>query len=60
MFAHVEEELLDDHRSRLRLAADTEVMLARSLAGWAEYVVVEEPASLRAELRRLGAVLVAD
>ena len=60
VFAHVEEEPLDDHRSRLRLAADTEVMLARSLAGWAEYVVVEEPASLRAELRRLGAVLVAD
>jgi len=60
VFANVEEEPLDDHRSRLRIAADTEVMLARSLAGWAEYLIVEEPASLRAELRRLGAVLVAD
>ena len=60
VFANVDEEPLDDHRSRLRIAADTEVMLARSLAGWAEYLIVEEPASLRAELRRLGAVLVAD
>ena len=60
VLANVEEERLDDHRSRLRIAADTEVMLARSLAGWAEYLTVEEPASLRAELRRLGAALVAD
>jgi len=49
---------VDEVRSRVRITAPTEQLLARGLAGWAEYVEVEEPASLRAELGRLGRVLV--
>jgi predicted DNA-binding transcriptional regulator YafY len=60
VFDELEEERIDDHRSRLILRADTDVMLARSLAGWAEFLTVEEPAALHDELRRLGAALVAE
>jgi len=60
VFDELEEERVDDHRSRLILRADTDVMLARSLAGWAEFLTVEEPAQLRDELRRLGAALTAE
>jgi predicted DNA-binding transcriptional regulator YafY len=57
VFAELEEERVDDHRSRLTLLADTDTMLARSLAGWAEFVSEIEPPALVVELRRLGAVL---
>jgi predicted DNA-binding transcriptional regulator YafY len=55
----VVEATLDPMRSRARVTAPTEQLLARGLAGWAEYLDVVEPASLRAELRRLGEALVA-
>lgn len=54
----VHEASVDAMRSRVRITAPTEQLLARGLAGWAEYVDVEEPASLRAELLRLGRALV--
>ncbi|GAA3569900.1 WYL domain-containing protein [Microlunatus spumicola] len=52
-------ETLDvaDGRTRLRVRADTPTMLARQLAGWADVVVVEEPAEVRAELARFGVLL---
>ncbi|CAN5359280.1 WYL domain-containing protein [soil metagenome] len=60
MFDELEEEQLDEHRSRVILRADTDVMLARSLAGWAEFLTVEEPTAVRDELRRLGRALTAE
>ena len=54
----IEEAPVDPMRSRVRVTAPTEQLLARGLAGWAEYLEVVEPASLRRELRRIGAVLV--
>lgn len=51
-------EPLDDHRSRVTVGAATEVLLARQLAGWGEYLEVVEPQSLRVELARLGARLI--
>lgn len=54
----VHEASVDSMRSRVRVTAPTEQLLARGLAGWAEYLEVEEPASLREELLRLGRVLV--
>jgi len=50
---------LDPGRSRVVVTAPTEVIIARGLAGWAEYLEVVEPESLRRELHRLGAALVA-
>lgn len=47
----------EGERTRLTIAAQTEVILARGLAGWADQVEVIEPASLRAELARIGASL---
>jgi predicted DNA-binding transcriptional regulator YafY len=44
-------------RTRLRVRADTATMIARQVAGWADLVVGEEPAEVRAELARLGAAL---
>jgi len=55
----VEEAPVDEMRSRVRVTAPTEQLLARGLAGWAEYLDVVEPASLREELARIGRVLVA-
>jgi predicted DNA-binding transcriptional regulator YafY len=55
----VVEATIDPTRSRVRVTAPTEQLLARGLAGWAEYLEVEEPVSLRDELRRLGEALVA-
>ena len=54
----VHEASVDAMRSRVRITAPTMQLLARGLAGWAEYLEVEEPASLRAELLRLGQALV--
>ena len=53
-------EPVDEHWSRVILRADTDVVLARYLAGWAEFLTVEEPAAVRHELRRLGAALTAE
>jgi predicted DNA-binding transcriptional regulator YafY len=50
----VEGERIDDERTRLRVSAQTESIIARGLAGWAEHLEVVEPASLRAELARIG------
>jgi len=55
----VVEAPVDELRSRVRVTAPTEQLLARGLAGWAEYLDVVEPGSLRQELARLGRVLVA-
>lgn len=44
--------------SRIALTAPTELMVARRLAGWAEFVTVVEPASLRDALVTIGAQLV--
>jgi predicted DNA-binding transcriptional regulator YafY len=55
----VVEDELDEMRSRVRVTAPTGQLLARGLAGWAEFLVVVEPDALREELRRLGEVLVA-
>ncbi|MEV1129661.1 WYL domain-containing protein [Agromyces sp. NPDC049794] len=54
----VDDEPVDPIRSRVRVTAPTEQLLARGLAGWGEYVEVLEPASVRDELRRLGEALV--
>ena len=54
----IEEARLDDVRARVRVTAPTEQLLARGLAGWAEYLDVVEPASLRSELVRLGRALI--
>ena len=47
----------EGQRVRARVGAPTVSLLARRLAGWAEYFEVIEPAEVRAELARLGAVL---
>ena len=57
VFVGLEEERVDDHRSRVILVADTETMLARSLAGWAEFVSEIDSEPVREELARLGRVL---
>jgi predicted DNA-binding transcriptional regulator YafY len=54
----IEEARLDEVRARVRVTAPTEQLLARGLAGWAEYLEVVEPASLRSELVRLGRALI--
>ena len=53
----VEETAIDDQRAKVWISAPAEIMLARGLAGWGEYIDVLEPASMRAELMRLGAAL---
>ena len=51
-------DLSEEHqRVRARVSAPTVALLARRLAGWAEYFEVVEPVEVRAELARLGAVL---
>lgn len=55
----VEDEPVDDQYTRLRVRAQTEVIIARGLAGWGEHLEVVEPDSLRDELARLGQHLVA-
>jgi len=53
------EELLDDGRARVSLAADTALSVAQPLAGWGARIEVLEPEPVRAQLARLGAELVA-
>jgi predicted DNA-binding transcriptional regulator YafY len=55
---HTEAEL-DEGRSRVRVAAPTPRDIARNLAGWGSMVEVLEPASVQAELTRIGSELVA-
>ncbi|MEU5266556.1 WYL domain-containing protein [Amycolatopsis sp. NPDC021455] len=50
---------LPGDRVRARVAAPAPVMIAQELAGWGALVDVEGPTSVRAELARLGAELVA-
>lgn len=50
---------LPEDRVRVRVAAPAPVMIAQELAGWGADVHVEGPESVRAELARIGAVLVA-
>jgi predicted DNA-binding transcriptional regulator YafY len=50
---------LPGDRVRARVAAPAPVMIAQELAGWGALVEVEGPESVRAELARLGAELVA-
>jgi predicted DNA-binding transcriptional regulator YafY len=52
-------ETLPDARVRVRVAAPTALSIAEQLAGWGAAVEVLEPESVRAELARLGAELVA-
>ncbi|MGW4355053.1 helix-turn-helix transcriptional regulator [Nocardia sp. NPDC004582] len=49
----------EDGRVRARVTAPTPLMIAQQLAGWGAAVEVVEPESVRAELARLGAELVA-
>jgi predicted DNA-binding transcriptional regulator YafY len=51
-------ETRDDGRVRVRVAAPMAVSIAQELAGWGALVEVIEPASVMAELARLGAELV--
>ncbi len=48
---------LDDGRAGARVAAPTALMIAQDLAGWGTLVEVVEPASVRAELARIGSEL---
>ncbi|EOD68351.1 helix-turn-helix transcriptional regulator [Amycolatopsis vancoresmycina] len=50
---------LPGNRVRARVAAPAPIMIAQELAGWGALVDVEDPESVRAELARLGAELVA-
>ena len=54
---HVDGNLDDDGRARVRLAAPTPLDIARNLAGWGTLVEVVEPRSVQAELARIGAEL---
>ncbi|MFI5590350.1 helix-turn-helix transcriptional regulator [Amycolatopsis sp. NPDC051758] len=50
---------LPGDRVRARVAAPAPIMIAQELAGWGALVEVEGPESVKAELARLGAELVA-
>lgn len=52
-------ETLDDGRVRVRVAAPMAISIAETIAGWGATVEVLEPESVRAELARLGAELIA-
>lgn len=52
-------DILDDGRSRARIAAHMPLSIAESIAGWGSTVEVLEPESVRTELARLGSELVA-
>ena len=51
------DELLDDGRARVRIAAPTPLDVARNLAGWGSLVEVEEPPAVRIQLARIGTEL---
>jgi len=48
-----------DRRARVRVAAPSPLSIAEKLAGWGDTVEVVEPATVRAELARIGAELAA-
>ena len=52
-------ETLHDGRARVRVAAPTAASIAEQLAGWGATLEVLEPDSVKIELARLGAELVA-
>ncbi|WP_460522846.1 helix-turn-helix transcriptional regulator [Flindersiella endophytica] len=47
----------NDGRARVRVAAPTPLMIAQHLAGWGAHLEVVEPASVAAELARIGTEL---
>lgn len=49
----------DGDPARVTVAAPTLDLVARTLAGWAEFVIVESPQELAIELRRMGAAVAA-
>ena len=51
--------VLDDGRARVRVAAPTPLDIARNLAGWGATAEVLEPASVQAQLARIGTELAA-
>lgn len=53
------DELLDDGRAQVRVAAPTPLDIARNLAGWGAMVEVLEPVAVQAQLARIGAELAA-
>ena len=53
-----EDGVAGDGRVRVRIAAPTPLMVAQHRAGWGALVEMLEPASVQAELARLGAELV--
>ena len=55
----VDDGTADDGRARVRVAAPTAGMIAQHLAGWGADVEVLDPSSVRDELARTGAELVA-
>jgi predicted DNA-binding transcriptional regulator YafY len=55
----VTEHSTEHARTRLHVTAPTVPLLARRIAGWAEYLEVLEPVTVRDALARLGAELVA-
>lgn len=55
---HLEElEAHDDGRTRIRISAPTETMIARRLAGWGAFAEVLEPPQVRLELATIAAQL---
>jgi len=56
LHCHVDGEA-GDGRTRVRVAGPTPLDLARNLAGWGGLIEVFEPASVKAELARIGAEL---
>ena len=53
------DEVLDDGRARVRIAAPTPLDIARNLAGWGAAVAVVAPESVQLQLARIGAELAA-
>lgn len=53
---HIDRQL-DDGRAQIRVAAPTPLDIARHLAGWGALAEVTEPATVRAELARIGTEL---
>jgi predicted DNA-binding transcriptional regulator YafY len=50
----VVEEIVDEHRTRVRISAPTTILISRQLAGWGAFAEVLGPESVREELARIG------
>lgn len=57
LFGEQCEVVVEGEPSTVVVAAQTLELVARWLAGWAEFVAVEEPEELRVELARIGAAV---